>query len=278
VILKNGNTVFENPNGNGGCFITLKKQGILDELHKRGIEYIHVISVDNPLTQIFDPLFVGLNYKYNTEISAKFVSKRDPTEPVGIFLNINGKPSLIDYVTFPKKLAEERIENNKLKYRQSNILNYILSVKFLHNILNNSEKYSKLISQFNFAKKKIDSYDVEKAQENVKIDGVKFELFFHTIFAFCESEMLLLEVDRNDEFAPIKNADPAENDTPKTCRKIMTNLFLKWVKKAGGTIKYDSNDKEKDNLLEISFMKSYDGENLENEIKGKEIDFPFYLK
>jgi UDP-N-acetylglucosamine/UDP-N-acetylgalactosamine diphosphorylase len=257
IITKSSSEIFENPNGNGGCFIAMKKHKIMEELVQREIEYIHVISVDNPLTKVLDPLFVGLNIKMNSEISAKFIAKRDANEPVGLFVNLNGKATMIDYGDFPKQLVKETNSNGKLRFNTSNILNYLISVKYLSEILGNETKYNQLIFQFNYARKKIDGYDIDNKKEG-KVEGIKFELFFNSIFTFAETEMVLLEIDRNEEFAPIKNADPAPNDTPSTSRRIMSNLFKKWL----GTTEIKESNDHSEILLEISFLKSYTGENL----------------
>jgi len=267
IINKSLSEIFENPNGNGGCFIAMKKHQIVEELAQREIDYIHVISVDNPLTKVLDPVFVGLNIKKNSEISAKFIGKREAHEPVGVFVNLNGKATMIDYCIFPKQLTEERNSNGKLRFNTSNILNYFINVKYLSQILGNESKYNELIYQFNYARKKIDSFNVETEKEG-KVEGIKFELFFNSIFTFAETEMVLLETDRNEEFAPIKNADPAPNDTPTTSRKIMSNLFKKWLG--------NKEIKESENLLEISFIKSYSGENL-SEFSSKSLTLPAYI-
>ncbi len=137
--------------------------------------------------------------------------------------------------------------------------------------MGNDTKYNELIYQFNYARKKIDSYDLEAGKE-VKVEGIKFEIFFNSIFTFSESEMVLLETDRNEEFAPIKNADPAPNDTPISSRRIMSNLFKKWLGDKG----IKESEKDSENLLEISFIKSYSGENL-SELSSKTLSLPAYI-
>ena len=89
VIVKNKLEIFEAPNGNGGCFIALKTHGILDYLKEKQIEYLNVVSVDNPLTKVLDPFFVGLTYLKKEAMSAKAIPKAHPKEAVGVFVRLN---------------------------------------------------------------------------------------------------------------------------------------------------------------------------------------------
>ena len=45
--------------------------------------------------------------------------------------------------------------------------------------------------------------------------------------------MSILEMDRNEEFAPIKNAVGTLDDNPETARKMMSKLHQKWLINAG---------------------------------------------
>ena len=62
-------------------------------------------------------------------------------------------------------------------------------------------------------------------------DGLKFEIFFNSIFEFAEKEgLLLFEIEEKDEFAPVKNHDGENSNTPSLTRIKMSNLFKKWYK------------------------------------------------
>ena len=257
IINKEVDQIFLAPNGNGGCFISMKKNKIIHLCLDKKIEYINVISVDNPLSKTLDPLFIGLTYKHNFQMSAKTVPKTEANEAIGVFLNLNGKPVMMDYGDIPKNLTELRDEDGHLVYRGGNILNYLIGTKMLDEILLDEDKYKELISEFHLSKKKIPSVFIKDSTIiREPVNGVKFELFFNSIFKFCDEKgMLLMEVSREKEFAPVKNNIDSPTDNPITTKKKMTDLFSSWLKNSGvelGEVKQ----------LEISFLLSYDGENL----------------
>lgn len=258
LVLKSPSELYLNPNGNGGLLLALRKYKILEDCLQKGIDYIHIITQDNPLAKPLDPFFIGLTIYYNHSMAAKSVPKKSPTDKVGVFLNLNGKPEMMDYADMPSYLNEQLDSNGKLLYRAGNMLNYLLSVKKLSEVLLNEETLKEIAKEFHIAVKNNKTFEPESnSYQNNKI--IKFELFLNSIFHYVDERgLLLLEVDPNEEFAPIKNSNENPTDTPNTSRQLIYNLFKKWFKNAGGQL---SNE---DINIEIDFRLSYDGENLTN--------------
>ena len=282
ILLETPNKVFKAPDGNGGCLLALKKHGIIDECIKRGIEYINIMAIDNPLYKIMDPLFIGTTISKGKcgkeQMGAKYIKKIDPEQKVGYFLLHNGKPMMLDYMEMPEKLKYEKSENGDLKYNAANILDYLISVKFLKKAMYEEENIKQLLNSFHHIKKKMNYwvYNSEKKifEEKKNYEFNKFEMFLNSIFEFSNKDGLLtLEIIEKDEFAPVKNDESKSSCTAATARIQMSELGKKWYKENGGKI---LNDNEK-KYLEISFLLSYDGKNMKNLIeKGdipKSIDF-----
>lgn len=79
----------------------------------------------------------------------------------------------------------------------------------------------------------------------------------------------LVEVKREEEFAPVKNAPGALEDSPDTARRLLSQLHQNWFKKHGvkfqgkithllSTYEFLKENKELENLFEIDFRKVYD--------------------
>lgn len=56
--------------------------------------------------------------------------------------------------------------------------------------------------------------------------GIKLELFIFDTFAWAE-RVALLEVKREEEFAPVKNAPGADSDSPDTARRAILSLHTR---------------------------------------------------
>ncbi|KAI1815221.1 nucleotide-diphospho-sugar transferase [Poronia punctata] len=255
------------PDGNGGIYKALQDEGVLDDMRKRGIKHVHAYCVDNCLAKVADPIFIGFSAEKKVKIATKVVRKRDATESVGLILSKNGRPDVVEYSEIDSATAEAKDPKHPelLKFRAANIVNHYYSFEYLDGM---GDKVNALPPHI--AKKKIPFFDVEKqvAVDNVtKPNGIKLEQFVFDVFKWLElSEFACFEVERQEEFSPLKNADaPGAQDCPTTSRKHIKAQGKRWVEKLGATV--NNGDAEG---LEVSPLTSYGGEGLES-FKGKEI-------
>jgi UDP-N-acetylglucosamine/UDP-N-acetylgalactosamine diphosphorylase len=95
----------------------------------------------------------------------------------------------------------------------------------------------------------------------------------------CPTEKLgLLEIVREDEFGPVKNANGAKEDTPDTAKMLLANRDKHWLEKLGLKFKEENSLKA---WVEISPKLTYFGENLDQYIshyRNRELTLPFKLK
>lgn len=83
IILEAGSKVAMAPDGNGGIYPALQRKGALADMRRRGVEHVHVFSIDNALVRVADPHFLGYCIEKNADCGNKSVWKAEPGEKVG---------------------------------------------------------------------------------------------------------------------------------------------------------------------------------------------------
>lgn len=202
--------------GHGGVFESLAKNGYLADMEARGIEWIFISGVDNVLAGLVDPIAVGLSIANGTLATGKSVVKRSPDENVGVFCKKAGKPSVIEYTEITEEMANARDEKGELLYGESHILLNLFNIKALQNIAHNKLPYHKA---FKKAKYMNENGEIIKTE---KPNAYKYESFIFDAFESLDN-MSILRVKREDEFAPLKNADG--EDSPDTARQLYINYI-----------------------------------------------------
>ncbi len=246
------------PDGNGGIYQALLTSNARTDMRKRGIEHVHAYCVDNCLVRVADPVFIGFAASKNVDIATKVVRKRNATEPVGLILLKNGKPDVVEYSEISKDLAEatDLKHPDVLKFRAANIVNHYYSFRFLESIEDWSHKLPHHV-----ARKKIPYVDTQSSEtiKPEKPNGVKLEQFVFDVFPFLSLEQFAsFEVDRKDEFSPLKNARGTGEDDPDTSRKDILDQGARWAKAAGAKVISDSGTEAE---VEVSPLISYVGNN-----------------
>jgi len=227
VLLESKDSLALSPNGHGGSLMALHKSGAIADMKKRGITQISYFQVDNPLVRCIDPLFIGLHDLDNAQMSSKMLPKAYPKEKLGNFCIIDGKMTVIEYSDLPDELAEQRLANGELRFRAGSIALHALRVDFVEQI--NQHGFA---LPFHRAEKKINHIDLNTGNpvKPEKPNAVKLETFVFDALPLTKAS-IIYETDRQDEFAPIKNADGL--DSPKTSHETTTKRNAEWLEKAG---------------------------------------------
>jgi UDP-N-acetylglucosamine/UDP-N-acetylgalactosamine diphosphorylase len=259
ILLDEKHHVSKAPDGNGGIYRAIRDTGILGDMNRRGIMYLHAHSVDNILIKVADPIFIGYCVKQNADCAAKVVEKSHPNEAVGVVCMVDGKYQVVEYSEITQKTAEMRNGDGRLTFNAGNICNHYFSAEFLNKIGSTFEKELKL----HVAKKKIPFVDNSgKRITPDKPNGIKIEKFVFDVFEFAEN-FVTVEVPRDVEFSALKNADSAGKDCASTSRRDIYNLHRRYIENAGGVI--DPAVEE----VEISPLVSYAGEGLDSFVRDK---------
>ncbi len=198
VFMEAKNKIATSPNGNGGWFSSMKKAGLLDIVHSTGIEWLNVFAVDNVLQRIADPCFIGATISQNCKVGAKVVRKNHPDEKVGVMCLENGRPSIVEYYEMTDQLRNTKDQNGDPAYNFGVILNYLFDEKALEEICDKE-------LPLHIVEKKI-PYINENAEyiKPEEPNGYKFETLILDMIHMLDT-CLPFEVERNKEFAPIKN-------------------------------------------------------------------------
>jgi len=199
VLMESKSCISLSPNGNGGWFSSMVRAGLLDELKEKNIKWINVFAVDNVLQRIADPAFVGAVSLSGCQSGSKVVSKASPDERVGVLCLEDGKPSIVEYYEMTEKMRTMREENGRLSYNYGVILNYLFSLERLEEIVN--EKLP-----IHVVEKKIPHMNDEGELICPETpNGYKFETLVLDM-VHMQNSCLSYEVEREKEFAPVKNA------------------------------------------------------------------------
>lgn len=259
------------PNGNGGIYAALEREGILREMRSHGIEYVHMFCVDNALVRPADPSFVGACLAKRADCGIKSILKVDPKESVGVLCRrrLEGKDGkgegsesgdimVAEYSELdPEWAAMKDPTGQHLLLNQANIANHIFTVDFLERVC---QREASLPAHL--AHKKIPSIDLETGEPLAKAPmGYKLEYFIFDVLPWARRP-LILQGERFEEFAPLKNAPGAPADSPEYCVRMVSDLHRRWLMAAGAQVGDETEP------IEISPELSYAGEGLQG-FKGK---------
>jgi UDP-N-acetylglucosamine/UDP-N-acetylgalactosamine diphosphorylase len=212
VLMESMDSLAMSPNGNGGWFKSLVRAGLDRDLKEKGVEWLNVFAVDNVLQKIADPVFVGATIESGCVCGAKVVRKADPYERVGALCLEDGKPSIVEYYELTPEMAEATDENGSLLYGFGVILNYLFRVDQLLAILDQN-------LPMHIVEKKVPYLDENGVLQKPQTpNAYKFETLILDMIYMMEN-CLSFEVEREKEFAPVKNAEGV--DSVETARHLL---------------------------------------------------------
>ncbi|KEG14115.1 UDP-sugar pyrophosphorylase [Trypanosoma grayi] len=221
------------PGGNGGVYTALttpphgEKESVLQRMERMGIKYVQIGNVDNMLAKVADPIFIGFAVKEHVDVVVKSSPKTCPEESVGVFVRADGEWGVVEYTEVGERAKEVNSATGELRFNCANISCNVCSVPFLRV----AAEHMKSFTRYHIARKKIPTI-------NGPTMGVKLEAFIFDLFQFakeCGSDSAqgggfrIMQVDRSEDFAPIKNAEGATSDTPTEAARLTLALHKRWL-------------------------------------------------
>ena len=216
LLIDENGRIKEAADGHGGIFESMKRNGVIEDMKTKGVEWAFIGPVDNVLVKMVDPTLLGVALDKGVLAAGKSVVKAGPKEKVGVFCKRNGKPGVVEYTEITTDLAEATNENGELVFGESHINCNLFNIKAIDEVSNKKLPYHS-------AHKKAKYID-----ENGNLvvpeapNAYKFESFIFDAFDMLD-DMAILRVKREEEFAPVKNAEG--NDSPETARKLYKDYF-----------------------------------------------------
>ena len=218
ILLNEEGIIKEAADGHGGIFEAMFKNNVVYDMKQKGIEWIFIGPIDNPLAKMVDEILIGISKECGVLEAGKSLVKSNPEEKVGVFCKKNGKPSVVEYTEITKEMAYAVNEDNNLIYGESHINCNMFNIKGLEIIGNQKLPYH---SAFKKAVYLDENGNIIKPEEP---NAYKFESFIFDAFNKLE-DMLIFRVKREEEFAPVKNKEGV--DSAETAVELYNKYYSK---------------------------------------------------
>jgi UDP-N-acetylglucosamine/UDP-N-acetylgalactosamine diphosphorylase len=219
------------PDGHGGTVSALDRSGCLQHAADRGIKHLSYIQVDNPLAALCDPELIGHHLISGSEMTSHVIRKRYPTEKVGNVVSVDSCVQIIEYSDLPQEAAEATLPDGSLRFWAGSIAVHVFDVAFLRRSARTSTSLP-----FHRARKRVEYLDAAgELVQPKEPNAIKFERFIFDLLPSAKNAIVVEALPR-EAFAPVKNADGAEADTPALARAAVSDLHRSWLEAAGAVV------------------------------------------
>jgi UDP-N-acetylglucosamine/UDP-N-acetylgalactosamine diphosphorylase len=220
------------PDGHGGMLAAFARSGALADTEARGIEHLFYFQVDNALVPVCDAALVGYHLLAKSELSIVVVAKREPLDPCGNAVSIDGRLQIIEYSDLPDEAAKLRNADGSLRIWAGSIAIHVFDTKFLRRMAGSEQALP-----FHVARKKVAHLDPSTGQpiEPSQANALKFERFIFDLLPHAQNGMAV-EAAHGEVFAPLKNAPGAADSTLQHVQQNIVSLHRRWLEEAGAKV------------------------------------------
>ena len=228
ILMESFDSLALSPNGHGGMLAALAEHGCLEDILTRKVEYLFYGQIDNPLLPICDPLLIGYHILAESEMSTHVTRKKSAAEKMGVALLTENRFRIIEYSQLPGPVARETNTDGQLQFWAGSIGSHVFSTSLLRRAVSDAA-----LLPYHAARKSVSCLDPDGRRVTPETSNAfKFERFIFDLVPVAKNPVLV-EVDRREAFAPVKNASPVETDTPETAQQIMSDLYRGWLTASG---------------------------------------------
>ncbi len=206
-----------------------------------------------------------------SELSSQVVAKREPLEPLGNVVDVDGRLVVIEYSDLAGdeklvKIFSERSADGSLVLWAGSIAVHMMDAAFLRRMAGCADALP-----FHLAEKNVPYIDPAGQRiEPTEPNAVKFERFIFDLIPSAKNA-IVVEIDPAEGFAPLKNAPGAKADTPEHVKTQMSAQHRRWLTQAGAEVADDV-------TVEICPMFALDAEELTGKIEpGTWVTEPTYF-
>lgn len=226
------------PDGHGGVVAALSRSGLLDRLEQSGISDIFYHQVDNPAVRLCAPVVLGAHADRGADVTTCVVRKVSPDERMGVVVESGGRCRIVEYSELTPEQSARTDNEGRWIFQAGNTAIHVFSVAFLRTLSAGAGALPLHTARKKVAYRDTDGSTVVPESPN----AFKFERFIFDALPIAERS-LVVEVDRAEWFAPVKNAEGS--DSPETSRAALSRLGRAWLEAVGRALPADS-------LVEIS--------------------------
>jgi len=230
MLLKEKYKLEMSPNGHGGSLKALIDSGSIDLMEEEKIDCISYFQVDNPMVYCMDPTFLGFHQAAGSEMSSKAVKKLSSNERVGTFVQNGESLQVLEYSDIPPEISNQKKKDGSLMFGLGSIAIHLLDRNFVRRITS-SENAATQRLKYHGAHKKVSFLDDKGILVKPETpNAIKAETFVFDALPLARNP-LLMEINREEEFGPIKN--PTGTDSLVSSKKLQISRNLRWLHEVG---------------------------------------------
>ena len=223
ILMSGPASLMMNPNGHGGLLEALNSSGSFDQFRRQGIDLLYYHQVDNPLTHVGDPVMLGLHHQRQAQVTVKVVAKQNPDEKMGVVTEIDGHARIIEYSDLTAEDVRRTTPEGDLLFWAGNTAIHVFDRAILQDLASaeNSLPYHRAIKKVgHFAPS---GHWITPTSEN----AIKYERFIFDVLPRIQN-CLVMEVEREEEFCPLKNS--TGEFSPNHVRQAMITRAVRWLR------------------------------------------------